>query len=197
MPEPKGWHSRGYLPHIDQPGLVQSITFHLHDSVPQTVLKSWKLELGLRKNTSADDPRQVELRKRQERYEDQGYGSCVLRQDDAATIVQDTLLLFDGQRYRLLAWCVMPNHVHALIETFAEHLLPDVIHSWKSFTASAINRITGARGHLWMADYFDRFIRDQAHLEAVIAYIENNSVKAGLVANAADWRYSSAGMRSR
>ncbi|SPF32838.1 hypothetical protein SBDP1_1080005 [Syntrophobacter sp. SbD1] len=54
----------------------------------------------------------------------------------------------------------MPNHVHVVFETMPVYHVPDVIHSWKSFTANAINRFSGARGALWMPDYFDRFIRD-------------------------------------
>ena len=79
----------------------------------------------------ADDPRNAELRKRIERYADQGYGACWLRDDRIAAIVQGTLLHFDGERYRLLAWVVMPNHVHVLIETLEGFALSDVVQSWK------------------------------------------------------------------
>jgi putative transposase len=192
----QGWNSRGYLPHFDQPGFVQSITYRLHDSVPPAVLDSWRLELGLRRGTPASDPRQQELRRRLEVYEDRGFGLCYLRRDDAATVVQNNLLHFDGLRYRLLAWCVMPNHVHVLIELLPGYLVEDVVHSWKSFTATAINRIVGAHGTLWMPEYFDRYVRDQRHLEAVVAYIENNPVKARLVAKTEEWTYSSAGVRA-
>jgi len=196
MPTATGWYSRGYLPHFDEPGLVQSINYRLHDSVPHAVIDRWKLELGLKGRTPASDPRQGELRKRLEKYEDRGYGCCHLRRGDVATVVQDNLLHFDGQRYLLLAWCVIPNHVHLLIETMLGYPVQEVVHSWKSFTATIINRMVGAHGTLWMVEYFDRYIRDQAHMESVIDYIENNPVKAGLVADAAAWRYSSAGMRA-
>jgi REP element-mobilizing transposase RayT len=98
-----------------------------------------------------------------------------------ADIVEEALLHGDGQSYRLLAWCVMPNHVHMLIDTREGIPLHDVLHSWKSFTAKAINRPLGPTGTVWMRDYFDRYIRDDRHLAAMVAYIHANPVKAGLV----------------
>ena len=109
-----------------------------------------------------------------------------------AYIVEDALLHGDGQDYRLLAWCVMPNHVHALIETQEEHPLHKVVQGWKSFTAKHVNRQLGRSGTVWMRDYFDRYIRDDRHLAAVIAYIHANPVKAGLVLAEHDWPCSSA-----
>jgi REP element-mobilizing transposase RayT len=73
----------------------------------------------------------------------------------------------------------MPNHVHVLIEAFADSPLPEVVQSWKSFTAKAINRWLGRNGEVWQREYFDRYIRDDAHLRAVIDYIEGNPVAAG------------------
>lgn len=107
MPPPpsrahKTWHSRGYLPHHDQPGAVQFITFRLADAVPAEVVAGWRAELQLSGQEDADDPRSAELRKRIERYADQGHGACWLRDDRIAAIVQGALLHFDGERYRLL-----------------------------------------------------------------------------------------------
>ncbi|MEX0804112.1 MAG: DUF1156 domain-containing protein [Candidatus Binatia bacterium] len=195
----KQWHSRGYLPHFDQPGLVQSITFRLYDSLPHDVLEHWKQELGWREQMSADDPDPVavELRERIARYEDEGHGHSWLTRDDIGGLVEESLLHFDGQRYRLLAWCVMPNHVHVVIETRKGYPLGDVVHSWKSFTAKKANKLLVREGDFWMADYYDRFIRDEDHLAAATAYNESNPVKAGLVERAEQWKFSSAAGRSR
>ncbi len=188
----KEWHSRGYLPHFDHPGLVQSITFRLYDSVPSSVLAGWQSELRLAGGEAANDPRCAELRERTERYADQGHGSCSLRDENIAVLVQDALLHFDGQRYRLLSWCVMPNHVHVLIETRMGFRVSDVVHSWKSFTAKEANKVLSRQGDFWMPDYFDRFIRDERHLQTTIDYIEHNPVKAGLVREPKNWMFSSA-----
>ena len=183
-PQHKHWHSRGYLPHCDIPGLLQAITFRLADSLPAGVLDRLQQE--------ADS--EVDKHKKIDAFLDAGYGTCWLKQHAIANIVEDALLHWDGQRYRLLAWCVMPNHVHVLIETSAGSPLSGVLHSWKSFTAKAINQCLGRTGPVWMRDYFDRYIRDDQHLAAVIAYIHGNPVKAGLVQNEWEWLHSSARM---
>jgi putative transposase len=98
----KGWHSRGYLPHFDSAETIQFITFRLADSLPRPVVESLRLsEVRL---DSLD------------RKLDAGLGACWLRRPEIASLVQDALLRFDGERYRLLAWCLMPNHVHVVIE---------------------------------------------------------------------------------
>ncbi len=188
----KAWHSRGYLPHLDQPEIIQSVTFRLADSIPADVVVGWKNELALTGKEAASDPRCAELRDRIERYAGQGHGACWLRDGRVADQVENALLHFDGVRYRLLAWVIMPNHVHALIETMSGFPLEGVIHSWKSFTAKKINRILGRSGQVWEQDYFDRYIRDEKHLATVLDYIEQNPVKAGLVDSAHEWRWSSA-----
>ena len=196
MPQPpnrphKTWHSRGYLPHLDQPDTVQFITFRLADAVPADVVAGWRTELKLSGQEDTDDPRSAELRKRIERYADQGHGACWLRDGRIAAIVQGALLHFDGERYRLLAWVVMPNHVHALIETLPGFPLSDIVQSWKSFTAKEANRVLNRSGRFWMEDYFDRYVRDEIHLSATMSYIDRNPVDAGLVRRAQEWRWSS------
>ena len=187
----KSWHSRGYLPHLDQPELIQFVTFRLSDSVPAEVVAAWKEELALTGQEPAGDPRLAELRERIERYSDQGHGECWLRDDRIAASVQKTLLHFDGVRYRLLAWVIMPNHVHALIETLPGFPLGGIVHSWKSFSAKQANKLLARTGPFWMEDYFDRYIRSEEHFVAATQYIEQNPVKAGLVRSADDWQWGS------
>jgi REP element-mobilizing transposase RayT len=85
----------------------------------------------------------------------------------------------------------MPNHVHVLTAFRQGFRLADVVRDWKCFSAHRINRILGRRGPVWQRDYFDRFIRDEAHFERVRFYIENNPVSAGLIEDAASWPYGS------
>jgi putative transposase len=101
------WHSRGYLPHCDTPGLLQAVTFRLADSLPAEVLHRLREEPG----HAQKKPDGLET------LLDAGHGACWLKQPDMADIVEEALLHGDGQGYRLLAWCVMPNHVHVLIDT--------------------------------------------------------------------------------
>jgi len=105
------------------------------------------------------------------------------------------LLHFDGTRYSLLEWCVMPNHVHVLVRPDTGRGLAEVVGGWKSWSAREANRVIGRTGVFWAPDYFDRFIRDSEHLDACRAYIRHNPVTAGLVAAPQDWLWGSAGAR--
>ncbi len=185
---PDAWRSRGYLPHFERAGAVQAVTFRLADSLPQAVLDQWEGELA----SLAPDRRQSEREKRIAAWIDRGAGECHLKDPRIAEMVEQALLHFDGERYRLIAWCLMPNHVHALIETLPGHPLSEVLHSWKSFTAKQANRLLGRTGPFWQTEYHDRFIRDDAHFANAKRYIEENPLRAGLVAAAGEWRWSSA-----
>lgn len=187
----RGWHSRGYLPHYERAFLIQSVTFHLADSLPAVVLARMSEGLRFFKDEELNDER----RKRIDAALDAGHGECILKHPEFAKIVEDALLYFNGTRYRMIAWCVMPNHVHALFETLPGHALGRVIKSWKSHTANKINLALHRSGSLWYPDYFDRFIRDGRHFDNALNYIEANPVKAGLVIKAEDWKFSSARLR--
>ncbi|MBI4625006.1 MAG: transposase [Verrucomicrobia bacterium] len=206
MPEPRGWHSRGYLPHYDDGRSIQTITYRLADSLPAHVLAQ------LEEQTLDDDKRRAAI----EHYLDAGHGSCILREPTNAQIVLDTWRHFDGVEYQLHAWVVMPNHVHVLVEPDARYAIGDIIGAWKSVSARRIlsggatapgripvgatdateggrapNRSSKKR-HLWQIDYYDRFIRNERHYRAAVDYIHQNPVNAGLVVRADDWPWSSA-----
>jgi REP element-mobilizing transposase RayT len=183
----RGWRSRGYLPHFDAPGTRQMITYRLNDSLPASRRHEWEQLLTI------EDER--EKRIQIESYLDAGHGECHLRRPEIAALVQENLLHFDGERYRLLAWTVMPNHVHVLIET-DQTPLEEILHGWKSFTGKAANRRLHREGEFWQAEYFDRFIRDEEHFGKAIRYIEKNPVKAGLVKSPEEWQFGSARYRS-
>ena len=174
--------------------MIQSLNFRLADSLPPAVLEKWQNELAL--TSQPESQRATELRRRVEEYLDAGHGECWLRRPELAQLVEGALLHFDPERYRLLAWCVMPNHVHALIETKAGFPLADVLYSWKSYTSSQANKRLGRRGDFWQREYLDRYVRNAEHYRAVIAYIEENPVKAGLAKVKTEWPGSSARFRS-
>ena len=172
-----------YLPHWTREAGWYSVTFRLWDSLPQHVIKSWLFE---RKNilktaeqmkrplSEHEERRLAHLHsERVERYLDNGYGSCFMKDDRIARLVQDALFHFDGARYSLAAWCIMPNHVHVVMQSFAEREntggtpvphseLPEILHSWKSFTAKEANRLLRRSGDFWQAEYYDHLIRNKA-----------------------------------
>jgi len=173
------------------------VTFHLADSLPPAVL----LRLEAQLKTLPAESRDVERRKRLENCIDAGHGSSVLSNPAIAGMVQESLFTFDSQRYRLLAWVVMPNHVHVVFEPINNWSIAKIVATWKKFTAREIydhrRRIGDAsRMPVWQQEYWDRYIRDQKHLEREIAYIHSNPVKAGLAASAESWPWSSAYSRA-
>ena len=184
-----------YLLHLDAPGIIQFITFRLADSMPGQAIAQWKSELTISRHDASSIARSAKLRTRIGRYLDQGHGSCQLSDERIAKVVEDALLHFDGARYHLLAWAIMPNHVHALIKVFDGFPLDGVIYTWKSFTAKQANRLLGRSGRFWAPDYYDRQVRDDEHLAAVMNYIDQNPVDAGLVRSAEDWQWGSASKR--
>ena len=175
--------------------MVQGITIRLADSLPRNVVEQWREEILRSEEWRTERARLEELRRRVARYEDMGRGECHLRRPEIAVLVRDALLRFDGERYRLLEWCIMPNHVHVLLSQITGFPLGDIVRSWKTFTAREANVILGRRGPFWMRDYHDRSIRDGKHLNRAIAYIRGNPVKAGLCVRAEDWPWSSASAR--
>lgn len=144
---------------------------------------------------------------------DAGHGCCVLREPLIGELVQSSLLSFDAERYRMLAWAIMPNHVHVLFEPINPWAMTEIVTSWKKFTARRIAdywRRGAAAGNatlssgkagkttqerditVWHREYWDRYIRNELHLHQAIEYIHQNPVKAGLVSAPELWRWSSA-----
>lgn len=185
---PKGHHQRGYLPHRDYGGSIQAITFRLVDSLPVQVIEKWKTELHL-----SDEENQKEVTRRIAHYEDAGHGNCHLRRPEVAKIVQDAILKGHNADYKLIAWYIMPNHVHVLIRQAEQTSLGKIVRSWKGSTARLINLHLNREGSLWSKDYFDRAIRDQDHFWKAISYIHQNPVRANLVRAPEDWPFSSKG----
>ncbi len=184
----RGWHTRGYLPHFDG-NVVQFITFHLADSLPQPVLK--KLE-GEKEHGKLERYYDHSFIENVDGYLDTGIGECTLRNPGVAAIVEDALKYYDGIRYELICWVIMPNHTHFLIRPYPEWALSSIVKDLKGFTARQVNKLLSRSGSLWHPDYFDRFMRDREHLLRTIRCIEDNPVKAGLCSSPEDWRFSSA-----
>lgn len=182
-------HSRGYLPHLEGVNVPQHLTFRLHDSLPAALLAQLEEEL---EHVQDLDARAVERRTRIQGALDAGIGECHLKNRAIASIIVANFREFSKTRYQLHAWCVMPNHVHVLITPYLGMTLSGITHSWKSYTAKQANRVLGRSGRFWMPEYFDRFIRSEAHFKAVVEYIQNNPVQAGLCARPEDWEFSSA-----
>ena len=112
-----------------------------------------------------------------------------------ANLVQESLLKFDGIRYNLFSWVIMPNHSHSLFTRAEDWELERLMKDHKSYTAHEANKILKRKGQFWMEEYFDRYIRTSEHFQNTVKYIENNPVKAGLCNKPSEWPFSSAWFR--
>jgi REP element-mobilizing transposase RayT len=188
-----------YLPHWTRDGAWYAVTFRLWDSIPAEVLNSWRWE---RKNiikTAAQMKRSLSEHEEQrlaylqseriERYLDAGFGSCYMKDNRVAKVVADALTHFEGQRYDLAAWCVMPKHVHVVFKPTPERELSDILHSWKSFSAKEANKILKRQGTFWQTEPYDHLIRDEVDFLHAVRYVLENPARAGLK----NWRWVGTG----
>lgn len=175
-----------HLPHWSQPGRTYFVTFRLADSIPPARAAELRLERDAwcKAHPEPGTPAEWEqyhtlFSVRIEQWLDQCSGACLLGDSSCAQIVADALSTFDGQRYHLDEWVIMPNHVHVLVTPKGNFRLEAVLQGWKSFTAHVINRHLSRRGQLWQRESFDHIVRSPAHLERFRQYIRDNPAKAG------------------
>jgi REP-associated tyrosine transposase len=187
------------LPHWSQAGTVCFITWRTLDSIPQSVLKRWHADRQDWLQRRGIDPRGADWKERFQlldrklrvefgrafsdrwhRHLDACHGACVLRDPLLAKIVADSLLKFDGARYELTDYVVMPNHVHLLAAFIDEEGMLAQCESWKHFTARELNRALGTSGHFWQQDGFDHLVRSTDHFDAFRRYIAHNGPSARL-----------------
>jgi REP element-mobilizing transposase RayT len=199
----RGWHERGYLPHCDKPGLVQFVTFRLWDSLPLSRRGEWEhlLAVSLRSDAPRsgmrNGARSVASREQQRRieaYVDRGLGECFLRNPRIATLMENAIRFHHRRKFDLLAWVVMPNHVHVLIKIDGTPLT-QIVQNWKSVVAVAANALLGRTGRFWQPDYWDQFMRNREQRLKAVRYIENNPVKAGLCRVPEEWAFGSGRFR--
>ena len=154
------------LPHIDLREHYQFVTFRTHDSIDDFVRR-------VRETEPTDAKKEYII----DRYLDTSEKGRHLV-GKAAEYLFDYLLSRHEKLYDLIAFCIMPNHVHLLFrQTFP---LSETMKQIKGATAKTINEIVGRSGKLWETGYFDRLIRDERHFQTTYEYIKNNPVKAGI-----------------
>ncbi|MBA2622345.1 MAG: carbamoyl-phosphate synthase large subunit, partial [Chthoniobacterales bacterium] len=180
--------SRRNLPHWEQDGATYFVTFRLADSVPASLCARWRDELAAwddRHPKPWDARTAFEYQERflesRETWLDQGHGSCLLRSKASGEIVASALQHFDGRRYVLDGFVVMPNHVHVLFQPARGHSLSEILHSWKGFTAHALKRAGATTDdNIWQDESFDRIVRDWEALRGFRSYMARNPEKAAL-----------------
>lgn len=178
-----------HLPHWRQDGATYFVTFRLDDSLPQGKLheldglrREWQRRHPPPQSRAALEELARLTSQRVEAWLDEGMGSCLLKRPPTAAQVTAGMHHFDGERYELDAYVVMPNHVHAIVRPTQckAHPLELVLKSWKQFSAHQIHESIGGQGQLWQEESYDRIIRDCEHLDRCLQYIAANPRKAGL-----------------
>jgi primosomal protein N' (replication factor Y) len=177
---------KGTLPHWRQDGAVYFVTFRLADSLPADKWKKW-VEEKTRWLDEHPEPHDEATRHeyyqlfpdRLQNWMDAGYGSCQLAESEAKEIVETALKKFDDKRYRLHEFVVMPNHVHVLVSPLGDNVLSDILHSWKSYTASELNRLNDAKGAVWQKESFDHIVRNEKQMARIRKYIQDHPKNSG------------------
>ena len=181
---PGAYYERN-LPHWQEDGRAIFITWRLSGSLPVAVMSR------LRSSKS------VEVGKRFRDFDialdAAGSGPLWLKDDRVAELAGAAIARVAEQGLgRVHAWVVMPNHVHVLMEPKVE--IGRITQRLKGRTAREANVVLGRTGqHFWQEESFDHWVRHEAELVKIKKYIEENPVAAGLVEQAEDWKWSSAG----
>jgi len=190
------------LPHIQPPGATFFITFRLWGSLPTSVIQQLiDEEKRANENASRSHGNHLEL---EEKLHEQIFtrldhylhqtkqGPDHLSNPDVIDIVARTMRTEDHTLYELLAYCIMPNHVHLLIKPLPsssgiEHSLASILQKLKGRTAFEVNQYLHSSGHFWQQESYDHFVRDAKELQRVVRYILNNPVTAGLTGSWRNW----------
>jgi len=127
---------------------------------------------------------------------------CWLAEERIARIVVEEILKLEGERYSLIAYCIMSNHCHLVVDT-GEHIfkpdhigvtarypLADTLKLLKGRTARYCNQALGRSGAFWHHESYDHVVRNQKEYERIVWYIASNPVKAGLVENREAWKFT-------
>ena len=197
------------LPHWFQPGAAMFVTFRMYDSMPKEVVEQWNSEVqrwlkneGIEYKLSFDTDGELPSKNKQAQLKnlpeeiktqinkarirlwqqklDQCHGSCLLKQKAISQIVSDALLYFDGKRYDLDSFVIMPNHVHAIVQFKNEYDQSMIGQSWLKYTARQINKLLGLKGAFWQSEPFDHIIRNDDQFSYLQKYIQDNPKKARL-----------------
>ncbi len=212
---------RRHLPHYQPGDATFFVTFRLAGSLPKSVIDNLKAEFSneenkLSKASLTEEQKKDELTKLRKHYfgkfdamlDKSKSGPLWLQQPEVASIVAEAIHHRDEKAYELLCYCIMPNHVHLVINVgrFAEsppeqinkitkrrlgespYILTNILASLKKYTALNCNQLLHRSGTFWQHESYDHVIRDGKELERILYYVINNPIKAGLVKSWQDWK---------
>ncbi len=203
---------RRKLPHIQPKDSLFFITFRLFGSLPANIItalrEEYESEVRLLKEESQArrdhfDPSVLHrwyFERFDEFLEKYSDGPQYLLKNEVALTVADSLHFWSGKRYTLVAFCIMPNHVHLIIDiggfqiteykNKSSYKLSRIMETLKGYTAKSANKILSRTGSFWQKESYDHVVRDGNELNRIIRYVMDNPVKAGLVNNPEEWKWT-------
>jgi len=193
---------RRKLPHLQPAGGTFFVTYRLHNSIPQSLIKQLKIEFEEKKAQAVNKQEflhqihQWYFKKLDDLLDKLEQGAVHLKDQRIAKIVADSLHYWDNKKLELICYCIMPNHVHTVFSLFKEGenektiSLDKIMKSIKGVSARYCNQVLGLKGFFWNQESYDRLVRDRNELDRIIAYVLDNPVKAGLFKNRSDWEWS-------
>lgn len=198
---------RRNLPHIQPRGVTFLVNFRLAGSLPAAVIEILREEADNieKKILLINDPRERFFVRQDERRKlfgkwdealhNSNTGPFWLKDDSIAQIVVDSILHHDGNWFDVLAYCIMPNHVHLVLTPFEssdtdDYSLAKIMHNIKRNSANHANKVLGRTGAFWQHESYDHFVRDEAELDRIIKYVMHNPVKAGLTDEESKWKWT-------
>ena len=185
-------------PHWSQAGAIVFITMRTRDSIPADVIELWerqKHDWLVRRGHARDAHWSTllptltaqeqlafkrEFNRCREVFLDSCHGECVLLQPKLAKIVADSFLHFDGVRYQMGDFVVMPNHAHLLVAFEDPEAMKLQCDSWLHYTVHEINTVLGRSGKFWQQEPFDHLVRSLRQYEYLRKYVADNPSKAKL-----------------
>lgn len=211
------------LPHYQPEGYAYFITTRLAGTIPKVVYEKIKSEYeqGLKmlssfKNDKTKKDKYRELnRKNFMKYEKIldtcKYSHKWLGDKRIANVLKDSLHHRDGNLFDLIAYNIMPNHIHLVIYPIVErkasfaqireediksdsgeslYIVSKIMQDFKKYTTREANKILKRKGKFWQHESYDHVVRDQKELRRIVKYILNNPVKAGLSKNIDKWEWN-------
>jgi REP element-mobilizing transposase RayT len=204
------------LPHFQHAGRQFFVTFRLKGTLPFTVFKTFQAErdAAYARAASFPDAERDQLRIKADKLlfvkiegilDACAHGPKWLGEPRVARIVADKLRADDQRHYELMAYCIMPNHVHAVMATEIQlqripneeeiseknyRQLYQILQEIKGNTAFHGNRVLGRGGTFWQHESYDHYVRNTVELGRIIRYVLQNPVKAGFVKEWRQWEFS-------
>jgi len=198
---------RRRLPHIQPEGATFFVTSRLAGSLPVEVVEKLMQEReridreleNIKNKKERAERAYLESRRLFGKWDNEldksATGVKYLDDPRIADMVAGSLHFRDSKVFDLIAYCVMPNHIHIVFTPLEEskdkyYPLSKIMHSLKRHAVNEANLILGRTGSFWQHENYDHFVRDDAEFERIVKYVLYNPVKANLVKEQKDWKWT-------